>query len=46
LRVYFGVHWLTDIICGFLLGVLSFAIANVIWVLCSPAVLAAIGVGA
>ena len=31
LRVYFGVHWLTDIICGFLLGILSFAIGLVIW---------------
>jgi len=46
LRVYFGVHWLTDIICGFLLGILSFVIGNIVWVLCSPAVLAAIGVGA
>ncbi|WP_294111176.1 phosphatase PAP2 family protein [uncultured Fibrobacter sp.] len=46
LRVYFGVHWLTDIICGFLLGILSFAIAHAIWAFCSPAVLAAIGVGA
>ena len=44
LRVYFGVHWLTDIICGFLLGILSFVIGNVIWVLCSPAVLDALGV--
>ncbi|MBO5533260.1 MAG: phosphatase PAP2 family protein [Fibrobacter sp.] len=32
LRVYFGVHWLTDIICGFLLGILSFAIAHAIWI--------------
>ena len=44
LRVYFGVHWLTDIVCGFLLGILSFVIGNVIWVLCSPAVLNALGV--
>jgi undecaprenyl-diphosphatase len=26
------VHWLTDIICGFLLGILSFAIAHAIWI--------------
>lgn len=32
LRVYFGVHWLTDIICGFLLGILSFVIGHVIWI--------------
>ena len=32
LRVYFGVHWLTDIVCGFLLGILSFAIAHAIWI--------------
>ncbi|MCF0224030.1 MAG: phosphatase PAP2 family protein [Fibrobacter sp.] len=31
LRVYFGVHWLTDIIFGFLFGVLSFLIAHLIW---------------
>ena len=44
LRVYFGVHWLTDIICGFLLGILSFVIAHIAWVLVSPAVLKALGI--
>ena len=33
LRVYFGVHWLTDILCGFFLGILSFVIGHVIWTL-------------
>ena len=33
LRVYFGVHWLTDILCGFLLGILSFVIGHAIWIL-------------
>ena len=46
LRVYFGVHWFTDIVCGFLLGILSFVIGHAIWVLCSPAILTAIGVEA
>ena len=32
LRVYFGVHWLTDILCGFLLGILSFVLGHVIWI--------------
>ncbi|MBR6317463.1 MAG: phosphatase PAP2 family protein [Fibrobacter sp.] len=32
LRVYFGVHWLTDILCGFLLGILSFVFGHVIWI--------------
>ena len=32
LRVYYGVHWLTDILCGFLLGVLSFVIGHLIWI--------------
>ena len=44
LRVYFGVHWLTDIICGFLLGILSFVIAHIAWVLVSPAALKALGI--
>ena len=26
LRVYYGVHWLFDVVCGFLLGILSFAV--------------------
>ena len=33
LRVYYGVHWLTDVLCGFLLGILSFVIGHVIWTL-------------
>ena len=33
LRVYFGVHWLTDILCGFVLGILSFVIGHLIWTL-------------
>ena len=32
LRVYFGVHWLTDILCGFLFGILSFVIGHAIWI--------------
>ena len=32
LRVYFGVHWLTDILCGFVLGILSFVIGHLIWI--------------
>ncbi|MCQ2062898.1 MAG: phosphatase PAP2 family protein [Fibrobacter sp.] len=32
LRVYFGVHWLTDIICGFLLGVVSFVLGHLLWI--------------
>lgn len=33
LRVYYGVHWLTDVICGFLLGIISFAVGYGIWFL-------------
>lgn len=32
LRVYFGVHWLTDILVGFVLGVVSFIIGHFIWI--------------
>jgi len=32
LRVYFGVHWLSDVIGGFLLGIASFAIGHWIWI--------------
>lgn len=35
LRVYYGVHWLTDVICGFLLGILSFIVGYVFWFLVS-----------
>lgn len=31
LRVYFGVHWLTDIVAGATLGAISFGIAQLIW---------------
>ncbi len=31
LRVYFGVHWLSDVVGGFFLGILSFVIANRLW---------------
>jgi undecaprenyl-diphosphatase len=31
LRVYFGVHWLTDIIAGILLGAASFLLAHILW---------------
>lgn len=36
LRVYFGVHWLSDVICGFLLGILSFLLGHWIWLLALP----------
>jgi len=32
LRVYFGVHWLSDIVCGFLLGILSFVLGHLLWI--------------
>jgi undecaprenyl-diphosphatase len=32
LRVYFGVHWLTDVLCGFLFGVLSFVLGHLVWI--------------
>ena len=32
LRVYFGVHWLTDVLCGFALGVVSFALGHALWI--------------
>lgn len=31
LRVRYGVHWLTDVICGFLLGILSFLVGYGVW---------------
>ncbi len=36
LRIYFGVHWLSDVIGGFVLGFLSFLIAHLIWVQLIP----------
>ena len=38
LRVYFGVHWFSDIICGFLLGILSFALGHALWIPISAAI--------
>lgn len=31
LRVYYGVHWLTDVICGFMLGIVSCIVGYGIW---------------
>lgn len=36
LRVYFGVHWFTDVICGFFFGILAFVLTHVIWHFLSP----------
>lgn len=33
LRVYFGVHWLSDVVGGFFLGILSFLLGRGIWIL-------------
>jgi undecaprenyl-diphosphatase len=38
LRVYFGVHWLTDVLCGFALGVVSFALGHALWIPISAAI--------
>jgi undecaprenyl-diphosphatase len=38
LRVYFGVHWLTDVLCGFALGILSFVVGHAIWIPLSAAI--------
>lgn len=38
LRVYFGVHWFSDIICGFLLGILSFVLGHTLWIPISAAI--------
>ena len=32
LRVYFGVHWLTDILCGFVLGIVRFVLGHLLWI--------------
>ncbi|SHL35061.1 phosphatase PAP2 family protein [Fibrobacter sp. UWEL] len=31
LRVYYGVHWLTDVLCGFCLGIVSYFVGCGIW---------------
>ncbi|MCQ2102122.1 MAG: phosphatase PAP2 family protein [Fibrobacter sp.] len=36
LRVYFGVHWFTDVICGFFFGIIAFVLTHVIWIFLSP----------
>ena len=33
LRIYFGVHWLSDILAGIVLGYVSYWIGNHIWAL-------------
>ena len=38
LRVYFGVHWLTDVLCGFVLGILSFVLGHALWIPISAAI--------
>ena len=38
LRVYFGVHWISDILGGFLLGIVSFALGHAIWIPLSAAI--------
>lgn len=32
LRVYYGVHWFSDIVCGFVLGLVSFFVGSLIWI--------------
>ncbi len=32
LRVYFGVHWLSDVVGGFVLGIASFALGRLLWI--------------
>lgn len=32
LRVYFGVHWLSDVIGGFFLGIFSFLLGRGVWI--------------